>query len=146
MKAFLISICIFLTLISCGSQPKSSSTVPYTVAKNYFVKNTIEDKLIESSITNREDFDSLFGIARTMGSNGKPTPIDFNTQFVIVVINPISNDVSELECKALEIKSQKLILHYSIKKTNKQSFQSHHALILVVDKNYQKNVEFIKEQ
>lgn len=145
MRTFLISICISMILASCGSQPKHSLAVPYTVAKNYFVKNTIENKLIELSITNQENFNNLFGIARTMGSNGKPTPIDFNTQYVIAVINPISDDVSALECKALEMKSEKLILDYSVEKTNKQSFQSRHTLILIVDKIYQKEVVFKKE-
>lgn len=146
MKVFFISICISMVLVSCGSQPKSSSTIPYIVAKNYFVKNTIEDKLIELSITNQKDFDNLFGVAHTMGPNGKPTPIDFNSQYVIAVINPISDDVSKLECKALDMKLEKLILHYSIEKTDKQSFQSRHALILVVDRTYQKDIEFIKEK
>ncbi|WP_101689913.1 hypothetical protein [Dysgonomonas massiliensis] len=143
MKSLIVSLCISLALISCGSQSKTISAVSYVVAKNYFVKNTVENKLFEVKITSQDEFDSFFGIARTMGEGGKPTAINFDSEFVIAVINPISDDVSGVECKDLIMSGEKLVLDYSLAKTDKQSFESRHALILIVDKKLEAEVEFV---
>lgn len=145
MKSLILSLCISLALISCGSQSKTISAVSYVVAKNYFVKNTVESKLFEVTITSQDEFDRFFGIARTMGEGGKPTAINFDSEFVIAVINPISDDVSGIECKTLIMKEGKLVLNYYLTKTDKQSFESRHALILVVDKKSEAEVEFVND-
>ncbi len=145
MKSLIVSLWISLALISCGSQSKTIPAVSYVVAKNYFVKNTVENKLFEVTITSQDEFDSFFGIARTMGEGSKPTAINFDSEFVIAVINLISDDVSGLECKTLSMKEGKLVLDYNLVKTDKQSFQSRHALILVVDKKSEAEVEFVND-
>lgn len=145
MRILFMSLCISILSLSCGSQSKTSSVVPYEEAKNYFVKNTVEDKLLELKITTQEEFDDFFGMARTMGEEGKPTAIDFSTQYVIVVINPVSQDVSGLKCSRLYMKNDKLVLNYEIIKTDKQSFESRHSLMLVLNKEFDKIVEFVND-
>lgn len=97
------------------------------------------------TITSQDEFDSFFGIARAMREGGKPTAINFDSEFVIAVISPISDDVSGVECKALSMKEEKLVLGYNLSKTDKQSFESRHALILVVDKESENRVEFLND-
>ena len=57
MKSLIVSLWISLALISCGSQSKTIPAVSYVVAKNYFVKNIVENKLFEVTITSQDEFD-----------------------------------------------------------------------------------------
>ena len=91
-KITLPVILLFSLLMAChvNNEKKAQAidkTLSYTVANNYFVKNNVND-LANSKITTREEFDNLFGMAATMGSNGTPTSIDFENQYVIAVIEP----------------------------------------------------------
>jgi hypothetical protein len=88
--AALLSAAALLS-VSC-SRP---ADIPFTVADHYFFRN---DATIPADplIADRATFDSLFGAAAVMGRNGMPTPIDFDTQFVIAVVRPITDIVTEL--------------------------------------------------
>ena len=51
--------------------------VSYILAANYFVKNTV-NQLDNPKIETAEKFNEIFGMATTMGKEGKPTEIDFS--------------------------------------------------------------------
>src|SRR5690606_11717534 len=95
-----------LILASCNNQSKQNQTtnvdstetaqlqtpannaIPYVLAQNYFVKNTIgEDRNGIYKIETQAAFDELFSPAASMGKDGKPTPIDFEKQYVIAIIS-----------------------------------------------------------
>ena len=85
---------IFVTLAACDPKPKETE-VPYTELKHYFLRNDAEIPT-NPKIDTQEQFDSLFGMARVMGAEGQPTHVDFERQFVIAVVLPITNQQTEL--------------------------------------------------
>ena len=86
---------------------EASNEVAFEVAKNYFFKN---DQEIPASpkITTAEEFGKLFGMATTMGNDGKPTEIDFTKQFVLAIILPVTNLATEITPDRLEEKGDTL--------------------------------------
>ena len=93
--SILLSGLFLVTLAACDPQPKETE-VPYTELKHYFFRNDAE---LPSNprIDTQERFDSLFGMARVMGAEGQPTRVDFERQFVIAVVMPITNQQTELD-------------------------------------------------
>ena len=84
MKIVLCMTLIAAIVAGCGN---SKNAVAYSVAQNYFVNNTFENKEVETlKIDTQEEFDRIFGMATTMGS--KPTAINFRTQSVLAIIAP----------------------------------------------------------
>ena len=102
-------------LAACGNKhatvsaesDEASNEVAFEVAKNYFFKN---DQEIPASpkITTAEDFGKLFGMATTMGEEGKPTEIDFTKQFVLAIVLPVTNLATEINPTRLEEKGDTL--------------------------------------
>ncbi|MNK00654.1 hypothetical protein D3C87_184430 [compost metagenome] len=130
---------VLLALFSTVSVYGKVKDVPYTLAKNYFIKNTYPDKDFHFiRITSQEKFDEIFGMATLMGDSGKPTAIDFAKNFVIALINGASNNVSELKINTLTSQNEKdLTIVYSlIAMPNPQSFTARHTSLLIVDKSY----------
>ena len=84
---------LFITLIACDPKPEERE-VPYTELKNYFFRN---DAKIPTNpkIDTQEQFDSLFGMATAMGAEGRPTKVDFERQFVVAIILPVTNQQTE---------------------------------------------------
>lgn len=78
MRKILLFIAALLSFSSCRQAP----AIPFEEVKNYFFRNDSaipESPLIDSS----EQFGRLFGTAAFMGQNGRPTPVDFEREFVI---------------------------------------------------------------
>ena len=86
---------------------EASDKVAFEVAKNYFFKN---DQEIPASpkITTAEEFGKLFGMATTIGEDGKPTEIDFTKQFVLAIVLPVTNLATEITPNRLEEKGDTL--------------------------------------
>ncbi len=165
MKAttLIFSLVIATLMAGCISSASTASTtaspaveapqpyaVPYSIAQGYFVRNDV-DSLPFNRIITREQFDSLFGMAAVMGANGKPTPIDFDRQFVIAVDAPVTNRITSIVPISLEFvpasiastnARAKVAAGTTIEFTFKtqygtpQSFSTHPGLILVVDRRY----------
>lgn len=133
-----------LSLMSCKSSDSKDSdkSVPFTIAENYFVRNDVTDhkpRVIETE----EDFNNTFGMATTMGENGKPTSIDFDSEFVIAVLLPPTNKETNIKPVSL-VKENKLVLTLSVETGNvEHSYTMQPCLILIVDKQYKSEVEFI---
>jgi hypothetical protein len=154
LKWIAISIVFSVFFIACQSKKMEDKkpaiaetktaaiqdTIPYAVAQNYFVKNTV--KAIENpKIENEADFNFYFGAATTMGKNGKPTAIDFAKEFAIAVVLPKTDTATTIQPLALiQTKDQSLVFEYKVILGNKQSYTSRPFLLVVVDKKFDGNV------
>lgn len=132
MKRFLLFLASIMTLVSC-TDPKD---VPYTELDHYFFKNGqgIPDNPM---IDTEEAFASLFGMAPIMGENGKPTPIDFGKEFVIAVVNPVTESHTELKPESLRKENGELVFTYSETMGEKQSWSMQPILLVKVSRKYE---------
>lgn len=141
----LIFVCVTLVSFfackpSSSNQESSSKMKPVSFerAHNYFVHN---DVIFESGkITSQEEFDQLFSPAVTMGEEGKATPIDFSKKFVIAIVEPITYHLTEVKPVLLECDEDHLYFSYRVKVGAEQSFTITPQLILIVDKEFDKNL------
>jgi len=159
IQFFKLVILVSLIFIACqnnsnsdkATDNKSSTTtsqktdIPFTLAKNYFVKNTFE-KLDNPKIETHEQFNEIFGMATTMAKDGKPTEIDFAKQYVIAVILPNTDSITSLAPISLQ-KDEKgtIILKYKKEVGEKQTFTIRPSFEIIVDKSENGNIE-LKEQ
>ena len=107
----------------------------FEVAKNYFFKN---DQEIPASpkITTAEEFGKLFGMATTMGNDGKPTEIDFTKQFVLAIVLPVTNLSTEITPDRLEEKGDTLFYFYDAKVGETQTYSTQPISLIILDKKY----------
>ncbi|AJA70737.1 hypothetical protein HXZ81_12610 [Myroides odoratimimus] len=156
----LVVLAIVLTSCNIGKSNKAeiqeeikevekltTEEVPYVVAKNYYVLNTVKNDKVESlRITSQDNFESYFGTAATMGEQGTPTSIDFKKSFVLALVGQPTDKDTSFEIKELVAKGDVLELSYTIKQSQEnRSFTVHPCIILVVDKTNEKDVRFIAE-
>lgn len=130
----LLSLVLFITTaFICKAQE-----VPYQEAKNYFVNNTYPDQTTHVlRITSEKKFNEIFGMAALMGDEGKPTEINFSKNFVIALIDAVSNETESIIIKNLANERKKLNLRYAILKREVPSFATFRfAKILIVNKKY----------
>lgn len=120
---------------------QSATPVAYQLADNYFIKNTVTG-LVPRHISSSVEFARYFGMAATMGKNGKPTPIDFAAHDVIVYDAGIVQKQLEITPLTLNYAQDKLILDVRIRSGERQSYQMHPFVILIVPKNLADKVEF----
>jgi hypothetical protein len=152
LKSFVIMFTIFLT-VSCNqnlskkvNENKSNNTkpkeivvqnVPYTIARNYFVRNDFKrSEHLNSKITTKEEFDEIFGMASFAGERGKPTAIDFSKQYVLAIIGELTNHDTEIVPVSLQQKGGTIIFDYKINEGGKTLTTIQPALLIVVDKKY----------
>ncbi len=153
MKKILFAFSVLLAIAACTNKPvtavennEESSEVAIEVAKNYFFKN---DQVIPEypKITTEEEFTKLFGMATTMGENGKPTAIDFTKQFVLAIVLPETDFATEIKPVKVEEKGDSLLYTYEVKTGEKQSFSIQPVSIIILDKQYEnKRVVLVNER
>ena len=153
MKKILLAFTMLLAMVACTNKPvaavgnnEESSEVAFEVAKNYFFKN---DQVIPEypKITTEEEFNKLFGMATTMGENGKPTAIDFTKQFVVAIVLPITDFATEINPVKVEEKDDSLLYTYEVKTGEKQSFSIQPVSIIILGKEYEsKEIVLINER
>ena len=133
IHTFFFIAALLVTVVTNASEP-----VPYTLAKNYFVKNTYPDKDFHFlKITSEEQFNEIFGAAALMGEGGRPTSIDFKANFVIALINNTTDDVSGLHVHTLTGGNGQLHVTYVVTQmAEPASFRSRYCSILIVNKKY----------
>ena len=124
---------------------QSVTPVTYQLANNYFIKNNVTG-LVPRHIRSSAEFTRYFGMAATMGKNGKPTPIDFAVQDVIVYDAGIVQKQLEITPLTLNHAQDKLILDVRIHSGARQSYQMHPFILLIVPKNLPDKVEFKLKQ
>lgn len=156
-KSVLLMSAVAISFYACGGStkpaeekpavattPVAKEGVPFDEAKNYFVSNKYNETGVKT-IVDQVAFDSIFGMATTMGADGKPTPIDFATSYVIAVIGEKSNKKPEIVIEGLEKDGDKIVLNYTITENEEASYTSKPSSILIVDKKYTGNVEGVKK-
>ncbi|AWW31101.1 hypothetical protein DN752_13735 [Echinicola strongylocentroti] len=150
ISSFLIAVALVMGLAACGGKQSSESTttesvqsnetpmekeVAFTVAEKYFVKNDAPS-LSDPKIETAEEFAEYFGSATVMGEDGKPTAIDFQTQYVIAVTKPATNVATELKPVSLvEDGEGNVTLSYSVEEGEAQSHSIKPTLIVIVGKS-----------
>ena len=131
-----------ILLMSC----ESPSGLPYTRMENYYVRNDAELP-IQARIDDRATFESLFGMATLMGMAGQPTPVDWDNEFVLAVVDPSTNIQTELVPESLQCENGQLVFTYSETVGEKQSFWIIPELLLKVDRRYEaESVRFVRQQ
>lgn len=129
---------LFFSVFAC----KNADEVPYTLAKNYFVRSDYPDRNLHMlKIESQEKFNSIFGMAPLMGDDGMPTDIDFSKSFVIALIDNSSNRTAGVFIKSLTQENGRLKLLYDIEKRQESSSAFFRfSAILIVDKKYMAEV------
>ncbi len=157
-KTFFALTCgILFLLASCGGsqtqkndfqtspaavKQKTATAIPYREADNYFFRNDAPMPT-NPKINTQEEFDALFGMATVMGDDGRPTAIDFNRQFVIAVVHPVTKKDVELDDERLLDDGQTLTFEYSVDRDNEVlGYEIQPILLIIVDRQYEReNVE-----
>ncbi len=118
-------------LASC----QKGNDVPFEKLNNYFVRNDApvpENDFTDVRIDSQDSFDEFFGIARVMGKDGEPTPVDFSGETVIAVVNPVTDLYTELEPVALVKDGKTLVFTYVEKTGDKQDWSMRPLLMVKV--------------
>lgn len=138
---------MFITSANAQKAKKSSTAkVPYTQVKNYFVKNTFQQGDLKSpKIETQEEFDKIFGAAKVMGEDGKPTVVDFSKQYVIAFIPEETNQNFTIAINGIVKKRKKIIFSYTYSLGDKTSSTWQPYLAAVVDKKYNGKVVLVKK-
>ncbi len=144
MRKVLYAFAALLILAACDNKQFSTPAeegkdvtkeVAFEIAKNYFFKN---DQAIPTSpkITTEEDFEKLFGMATTMGEDGKPTEIDFTKKFVLAIVLPVTDIETEIIPIKVVEKNDTLHYTYKINTGEKLFFTIQPISIILLDKQY----------
>lgn len=154
MKKILFVFAALLIVVACDNKQVvapaegdgASNEMAFEVAKNYFFKNNQEIPA-SPKITSEEEFTKLFGMATTMGEDGKPTPIDFTKQFVLAIVLPITNLSTEITPDRLEEQGDTLFYFYNAKTGEAQSYSTQPISLIILDKKYaDKQIVMVNEQ
>ena len=145
LSLFYVSACTYTYKQNTTVVQSNITNVPYTEAKHFFVKNTYTGGTLKNpKITAREDFEHIFGIAATMGSDGLPTAIDFSKQYVIAIIPNSSFKQTTLSVNSLVKDNREIKLYYNLIEGDLQTFESQPCLVLIVDKSHDGVVKLFK--
>lgn len=131
---------------AAGQQPIAGKEIPYTLARNYFLNSPFQaGDLASPAIRSQADFEKFFGIARTMGPEGKPTPVDFSTHYVIAVTGAETSYKTTLSVIRLSQEKEGIVLRYRVTRGEKLSAIIQPVLLLVVSREYTGDV-VLKEE
>ena len=153
LRRRLCTFAILLTLVACTTKQAETtvgnteigSEVAFEVAKNYFFKNNQEIPA-SPKITSEEVFHQLFGMATTMGKDGKPTAIDFTRQFVLAIVLPVTDMETEITPVKVEAKGDSLFYTYEVKTGAKQSYSIQPISLIILNKELEnKEIILIKQ-
>ena len=132
MKRILIFFAAALSFICCQSE----TVVPFSVARNYFVRSDA-DVAENVKIIDQATFEGVFGMAAFMGRDGQPTSIDWDKEFVIAVVKPVTDAETAMEPLSLIKKGKSLVLNYSLKSGPSMSYTIRPFFIIVVAKQWE---------
>ena len=153
MRRILCAFAILLTMVACTTKQAETTTgnteisseVAFEVARNYFFKNNQEIPA-NPKITSEEQFHQLFGMATTMGKDGKPTAIDFTRQFVLAIVLPVTDMETEITPVKVEAKGDSLFYTYEVKTGEKQSYSIQPISLIILNKEFSnKEIILIKQ-
>ncbi len=146
MKKLLFAFAALILMAACSNKQDLATTsednqkgyeISFEVAQNYFFKNDVEMLPENPKITSEEEFNKLFGMATTMGKDGKPTEIDFTKQFVLAIVLPVTEFSTEINPEKVVEKGDSLLYYFEVKKGEKQTFSIQPISIIILDKKYE---------
>ena len=132
MKRILLLLACLMALASC----QGTTEVPFTELDHYFFRNGQQIPQ-DPKIDTAEEFATFFGAAAVMGEGGKPTPIDWAHEFVIAVVNPVTDCATELAPESLRLDGGELVFTYTETVGEKQTWTMQPILLIKVDRKYE---------
>ena len=131
MKKVWMMLCAVLTAWAC----QSAQDVPFTEVDHYYFRN---DAAIPGSprIDSQEAFNALFGPAAVMGTGGQPPAVDFSKEFVIAVVEPVTDVLTELLPVSLDRQGGDLIFTYEERTGETVGWSMQPLLLIKVDRAY----------
>ena len=129
-KLFLILSLAAVALLCCQcttskefrKAQKGAKPIPYTVLKNYYVRNDVPaDKPQHLILDNQQDFDSFFGPAPLMG--GDPTDINWKTQYVIAIVLPETSRTTNVIPLNVKQSPGNVIFYFQLNRGRKTSYR-----------------------
>ena len=117
---------------------KSVSNTRFEKLEGYFVKNTISfDKdVMYLAVSNQEDFDTNFGIAKTM--NNKVTPLDFEKFNVAAILKIPSKKSDRIKLLKYTSSNGVMTVGYDLEKGSDQTFDAGDLLLFKIPKGITK--------
>ena len=142
MKKIIFLLLIPILFVAC----KSHNEIPFYEAKNYFVRNDIQNS-VPVKFENEKDFKEYFGMAAVMGKDGMPTSIDFTKQYVIAVTLPETDTETDINLVRLKKDTNSdIILTYKVITGEKRSYTIVPLRLLIVDKKYDGTVKLSRQE
>ena len=139
-KSHLATALVTITLLAtaCSSTSKIENQaypIYFDEMYNYYVLNTIEDKQEKHLfINNQQEFDRYFGAAAVMGPNGRPTPVDFKTQYVVAIVMPTTNRATTVSVHDVAMTGNTVVISYRVKKEEKLGYYIRPFTLVALDK------------
>ncbi len=135
MAVMMLLCCNCSTSKELRQAQEGAQTVPYTVLKNYFVRNDVDASRLQRLIIDNEgDFNAYFGPAALMG--GMPTDINWKTQFVIAIVLPETDRT--MNVIPLEVKQSpgNVIFKYQLNRGRKTGYRQVPFSAIAVNRAY----------
>lgn len=114
----------------------TSIKVNYQLGSNYFVKNDADlTHLTKSYLDSKNDFEAIFGIARTMSKESDPTPIDFNQQIVVPIILEETNIGSSINVDSVYKNGNQLMIRYTVTEVQPISYIIQPCELIIINRD-----------
>lgn len=137
MKQFLLAAIVAL-LVGCNPLTKIEKAgypINYTELDNYYVNNNIEASKIQRLIINSQaTFESYFGQGAVMGRGGQPTPVNFKTQFVLAVLLPETDRVTDVVPGEVVLSGNTIVMNYRVVRGERTSYRLVPFTAIAIDK------------
>lgn len=124
-----VVLAVLALLTGCNALNKvknleaQSSNVYYDQLYNYFVRNDVDTKKLQKLIIyDQATFDRYFGSAAVMGAGGQPTPVNFNTQYVLAVVLPATDRATTVSVQDVLQTGNSVIFNYRVDKGDKTGY------------------------
>ncbi len=117
---------------------KTVSNTRFEKLEGYYVKNTLEFKedFMYIAVTNQEDFDAVFGIAKTM--NNKVTPLDFEKFNIAAILKIPSRKSDRIKLQKYTSSNGVMTVGYDLEKGSDQTFDAGDLLMFKIPKGITK--------
>src|SRR5574344_216410 len=140
MKRTFLCVLAILTIVGCGN--RGGGLVKYTELHNYFVNNTGEGE-IQQKITSQSEFDTIFGAAAFMGTDGEPTSVHSSKESVLAVAPSVTTSATTIEPVSLkQDNSGRLVFTYRTVTGEELDYSIHPCLLIKVPKSVKGTVVF----
>ena len=113
------------------------------LGRNYFVRNDYtSDYLLSNVITTQEQFDAVFGRSAVLGN--MPTPIDFDRQYDIAIVEPMTDRAVRYSVEGLVNIGGRINMAYRREVGEPRGYYVRPLLMLVVDGTYPGEIEIVE--